>query len=92
MIIHYYSCHRTFLSYNSLTQLMKNTIGLVLILAAATSLAVAATAIMSPISAHAAQPQYCFSNGDGSGKTCFSSKEQCERAATHDQQCKKNRA
>jgi hypothetical protein len=71
---------------------MNQTIGLVLILAAATSLAVAATAVMSPITAHAAQPQYCFSNGDGSGKTCFSSKEQCERAATHDQQCKKNRA
>jgi hypothetical protein len=71
---------------------MNKTIEVAFMITAIAAIAIGATAVMSPISAHAAQPQYCFSNGDGSGKTCFSSKEQCERAATHDQQCKKNRA
>ena len=69
---------------------MNKTIGFALMISAIAFVGLAATAIMSPMSAHADQPQYCYN--DGGNKVCFSSKEQCEKAATHDQQCKKNRA
>jgi hypothetical protein len=71
---------------------MNKTISFALMVAAVAAVAVGTTAVMSPMSAHAAKPQYCFSNGDGTGLTCFPSQEQCEAAATHDQHCKRNRA
>jgi hypothetical protein len=46
--------------------------------AALAAVAVGATAVMSPLSAHAAQPQYCYNTGSGN-QVCFSSKQQCER-------------
>jgi hypothetical protein len=68
---------------------MNKTISFALMVAAVAAVAVGATAVMSPLSAHADQPQYCFADN---GLQCFSSKQQCEKAATHDQQCKKNRS
>ncbi len=71
---------------------MNKTISFALMVAAVAAVAVGATAVMSPLSAHADQPQYCFAQSGSTGLQCFSSKQQCEKAATHDQQCKQNRS
>jgi hypothetical protein len=69
---------------------MNKTIQFALMMAVVAAVGIATTAVMSPISAHADQPRYCFNNGGGD-KGCFTSQEQCERAADKDNQCRNNR-
>jgi hypothetical protein len=70
---------------------MNKTTQFALIIAVVAVVGIGATAVMSPISAHAAQPQYCFNNGQND-KGCFSSQQQCIIAAEKDSQCRNNRA
>jgi len=70
---------------------MNKTIQFALIIALVAAVGIGATAVMSPISAHADQPRYCFNNGGGD-KGCFSSRNQCEEAADNDNQCKNNKS
>ena len=70
---------------------MNKTIQFALMMAVVAAVGIATTAVMSPISAHADQPRYCYNNGDGTGLHCTTSQTKCEKLAENDQQCQNNR-
>ena len=61
---------------------MNKTIQFALMIVAVAGVAVAATAIVSPLSAHADNPKWCYSQGTGNNPVCgFPTKKKCEAAA-----------
>ena len=55
-------------------------------IAVVASFGVAATAVMSPTTAHAAAPNYCYS-GNGNEHCGFNNVKQCERASPGNSPC-----
>jgi Protein of unknown function (DUF3551) len=61
---------------------MNKTITFALMVAVIASVGLATTAVMSPLSAHADNPKWCYDQGTGNNPVCgFPTKKKCEAAA-----------